>query len=105
MVYLISLNGVNILTPQPVVWYTINMDNLESFENWLNEKTTFTNRTKSNIKSRVKRANLILPFENSDVYIFHLANAMKEKGLSVSVRSQIKKSVMLYVEFLNEGEK
>lgn len=78
------------------------MEKIELFENWLNKNTQFTSRTKSNIKSRVKRANSILAFENSDVYLFHLVNEMKKKELSISVRSQIKKSVTLYMTFLNE---
>ncbi len=77
------------------------MDSFDSFEIWLDQNTDFTTRTKSNIKSRIRRADQILPFQQTDVYVFHLSNEMKKKNLSVSVRSQIKKSISLYLEFLN----
>lgn len=85
--------------------YSKRMDDFELFNIWLTKNTSFACRTKSNIKSRIKRANLILPFEQSETYIFLLSNEMKKKGISASVRSQIKKSVTLYMQFLNEAIK
>ena len=76
------------------------MIDLVNFKIWLNENTTYSDATISNIVSRVKRANNILHWFNDPIYQFRLEQEEKYQSLSVSVRSQLKKAVRLYFEFV-----
>lgn len=71
-----------------------------SFREWLKQNTTYSDAVIGDMVSRVKRANKILPFYNEEVYQFYLEHTEEYKALSVSVRSQIKKAVKLYIIFL-----
>lgn len=75
------------------------------FCQWLREHTQYQSRVQSDIASRVKRANSILPLpDRSDsYYIYQLQHNEEYKALSTSVRSQIKKAVTLYFEYLDEN--
>ena len=75
------------------------MIELESFKTWLENNTSYTSRVIGNIVSRFKRADSILPWFDDEVYQFRLEQEECYKALSVSVRSQIKKSVKLYFLF------
>ena len=69
------------------------------FKSWLFTTSEYSNATVSNIISRLKRADALLPWFNDEVYIFRLEQNKDYKQLSCSVRSQIKKAVKLYFEF------
>jgi DNA (cytosine-5)-methyltransferase 1 len=74
----------------------------EGFRQWLISNKEYSRETISNIVSRVKRANSILPWYNEVVYQFMLEREQKYQGLSCSVRSQIKKAVKLYFDFVED---
>ncbi|MEY8257490.1 hypothetical protein AAK706_07130 [Erysipelotrichaceae bacterium 66-17] len=74
------------------------------FKKWLVETCTYTEASIKDIISRLRRANNILEFKKEDVYLFRLERCDEFKKLSVSVKSQIRKSVKLYFEYLNELE-
>lgn len=73
------------------------------FSLWLQANTNYQPRVQSDIVSRVKRADGILPLpESSDMYyLFQLQQNDQYKSLSTSVRSQIKKAITIYFEYLN----
>lgn len=71
------------------------------FKNWLQNNTSFSSNVISDTCSRIQRANRILPFENEDVYIFKLEHSPEYLGLTISVRSQLKRAVHLYRDFLS----
>lgn len=73
--------------------------NFEIFRDWLYKNKRYCKETVSNIISRFKRANRILPWSNEIIYQFMLERQDSYKLLTSSVRSQIKKSVKLYFEF------
>lgn len=75
------------------------MINLIQFKEWLCEHTTYSKPVVSDIASRVKRANSILPLDNDEMYQYKLEHLYEYQCLSVSVRSQIKKAVKLYKEY------
>lgn len=78
--------------------------NCVEFKNWIKETQTYTDASIKDIISRLRRANNILGFQNEDVYLFRLEQCSEFQILSVSVKSQIRKSVKLYFQFLNEME-
>lgn len=75
----------------------------DEFCKWLQENTTYQTKARSDVVSRLKRANGIIPLpETSDMYyIFCLQQDDNYKLLSSSVRSQIKKAVVMYFEYLD----
>lgn len=77
------------------------MNELSNFKLWLTENTEYCDKTISNIASRFKRANNILPWHNKEIYQFQLEQEDEFKKLSCTIRSQIKQSVKLYSEFIN----
>ena len=82
------------------------MNKFDEFKNWIEENTTYTKRTKSNIVSRLKRADIILPISEDSMYIFKLSQEPKFLSLTVSVKSQIRRAAKLYFQFIgNEEEK
>ena len=78
------------------------MVNVEMFKAWLKSNTTYSEAVISDTISRVKRADKILEWNDEETYFFYLEQQEQYKGLSVSGRSQIKKSVMLYRSFRTE---
>lgn len=69
------------------------------FKKWLISNTTYSNRVVSNIISRLNRADRIHPVRAEEIYLFELEHIEAFKKLSVSVRSQLRKAVKLYIEF------
>lgn len=78
------------------------MIDIEMFKAWLKSNTTYSEAVISDTISRVKRADKILEWSDEETYFFYLEQKEQYKELSVSVRSQIKKSVMLYHSFRME---
>lgn len=72
-----------------------------TFKTWLESNTTYSDAVISDTISRLKRADSILKLSEEEVYIFHLERKSEFKELSVSVKSQIKKAVKLYLCFRN----
>lgn len=75
------------------------MKDEKEFRMWLAENYTYSAAVIGDIVSRFKRANRILSFNGDEAYQFYLEQKVEYKALSVSVRSQIKKSVSLYQEY------
>ena len=73
------------------------MIDLANFRLWLLDTTQYSERTVSNIVSRFKRADGFVPWHNEPIYQFELEQNDLFKGLSSTVRSQIKKAVRLLV--------
>ena len=72
------------------------MVNIEPFKDWLQENTKYTAAVIRDTGSRIKRADSILEWSDDEVYLFYLERTEVYKGLSQTVRSQIKKAVKLY---------
>ena len=75
------------------------MINTKDFKIWLTQNTTYSERVICDIVSRMKRADNILNWYNEEVYLFYLEHTPNYKELSPSVRSQLKKAVILYNSF------
>lgn len=69
-----------------------------SFHEWLENNTSYSSAVISDTISRLKRADNILPYTGNETYLFYLEQQTGFKELSVSVRSQIRKAVRLYMQ-------
>ena len=78
--------------------------NCIEFKKWLQKKNKYTEATIKDIISRVRRANNILVFRNEDIYLFRLEQCEEFKKVSVSVKSQIRRAIRLYFQYLEEME-
>lgn len=78
--------------------------NLDGFKTWLINNKDFSSATISDTVSRMKRANRILPWFNDIVYQFRLEQEPAYQVLSSSVRSQLKRAVTLYFEFIEQDD-
>ena len=76
----------------------------EEFKQWLMQKNKYTDASIKDILSRLRRANNILTFQNDDIYLFKLNQCEEFQKISVFVKSQIRRSVRLYFQYLNEME-
>lgn len=76
----------------------------EEFKKWLMQKNKYTDASIKDILSRLRRANNILTFQNDDIYLFKLNQCEEFQKSSVFVKSQIRRSVRLYFQYLNEME-
>lgn len=75
------------------------------FIEWLINTQKYSERSASDILSRVKRASKICDFENTpnNLYIYSLQQSNEYNCLSTSVRSQIKKALLLYNKYLQNS--
>ena len=76
------------------------MIELNGFKSWLAVSSRYSKATISNIISRLKRADTLLPWFDDDVYLFCLEKTESYQQLSPSVKSQVKRAVKLYFEYL-----
>ncbi len=76
----------------------------DGFKKWLISKNKYTDATIKDMVSRLRRANNILIFENEDIYLFKLNKCVEFQKVSVTVKSQIRRSVRLYFQYLGETE-
>lgn len=67
-----------------------------SFKEWLKDNTEYSDAVIGDTVSRMKRADSILEWNDTDTYLFYLEKEQKFEILSVSVRSQMRKAVKLY---------
>src|SRR5699024_5252985 len=77
---------------------------LEGYREWLINNQNYSSKTISNTVSRMRRANKIMEWFNNPVYLFELEQRSEFKELSCSVRSQIKRAVKLYFEFISSNK-
>ena len=80
------------------------MNDLSNFKLWLTENRNYSNKVISNTASRFKRADGMLAWFNDAMYQYQLEQVSEYQALSTTVRSQIKKAVKLYYEFINAQE-
>lgn len=76
----------------------------EIFRNWLIDNKRINKKVAGDILSRANRASKIINLDdvNSTAHLISdLISNIKFQSLTVSVRSQIKRSVILYREFKN----
>mgnify|MGYP006945592927 CR=1 FL=1 len=78
--------------------------NYNEFKEWLFQKNKYTDASIKDIISRLRRANNILNFQKEDIYLFRLNKCEEFQKASVSVKSQIRRSVRLYFQYLEETE-
>ena len=78
--------------------------NFDEFRKWLREKNKYTDASIKYIISRLRRANNILIFRNEDIYIFRLEQCEDFQKASVSVKSQMRRAIRLYFQYLEEME-
>ena len=72
------------------------MVQVDSFKEWLKNNTEYSDAVIGDTASRMKRADSILEWNDTDTYLFYLEKEQKFEILSVSVRSQMRKAVKLY---------
>lgn len=80
------------------------MDSFDRFREWLDDNTDYTKATKSNIVSRFKRANNICPIINEPVYLFNLSQESEFQNLTVSVKSQVRRAIKIYLKFIESEQ-
>lgn len=78
--------------------------NFDEFRKWLREKNKYTDASIKDIISRLRRANNILIFRYEDIYIFRLEQCEDFQKASVSVKSQMRRAIRLYFQYLEEME-
>ncbi|WP_278568218.1 hypothetical protein [Amedibacillus dolichus] len=72
------------------------------FKKWLTDNTTYSSAVITDIVSRMKRADSMMTWEPTTIYLFKLEQSVAFKRLSVSVKSQIRKSVKFYTQFIKD---
>jgi len=76
------------------------MIDFSNFKLWLIENEIYSSRTVGNIVCRLKRADSILNWNNEPTYQFLLEKEKDFASLSPAVKSQIRKAVKLYFDFV-----
>lgn len=74
------------------------------FRCWIETNYSYTDRTVSNIVSRLKRANSYVEIKNDPIYLFYLSQNKEFDTCSVSVKSQMRRAINLYFEYIKEME-
>ena len=77
----------------------------DAFTEWLEKEKKLSNRSASDAKSRLGRANDILKLEDPSDPEFYLVALEKTKGfeaLSKTVKSQLRRAVRLYAEYVSD---
>ncbi|WP_436802037.1 DNA cytosine methyltransferase [Streptococcus dysgalactiae] len=80
------------------------MIDLKNFRIWILDNKKYSIKTVGNIVSRFKRANSILPWDNTEMYLYNLERNVEFQKLTASVKSQLKQSVELYIAFINHNQ-
>lgn len=76
------------------------MIDVVSFKEWLSENTEYSDAVIRDLASRMKRADSIVTWEPTTIYLFKLEQSDLFKKMSVSVKSQIRKAVKCYSQFV-----
>lgn len=101
-----AINGIcsNVIEPFLCISGGDSMNDLSNFKLWLTENKNYSNKVISNTVSRFKRAAGMLSWFNDAMYQYQLEQVDEYQSLSTTVRSQIKKAVKLYSDFINAQE-
>ena len=75
---------------------------ITQFSQWLLENSKYGEAARRDVVSRLRRADKLvsLPARPDMNYLYDLQQHSEYKVLSVSVRSQIKKAILLYFDYL-----
>lgn len=73
------------------------------FKKWLSSNTSYSAAVISDLASRMKRADKLVTWEPTTVYLFKLEQNEGFKKLSVSVKSQLRRAVKYYVQFIKDS--
>lgn len=76
-----------------------------NFKMWLCNNTDYHHKSILNIVSRFRRANSILKWFNDPLYLYQLEQTNTFKNLSSTIKSQLKKAVLLYIKFSQDNRK
>lgn len=85
--------------PSPIAY------NREQFKTWLEENTQYSPRTISDVLSRISRCLSIYQPEGTpdEMYLYHLDRCSSFSSLSTNVKSQLRRAMKLYIEFLENS--
>lgn len=72
------------------------------FKDWLSENTEYSSAVISDMASRMKRADSIVTWEPTTIYLYKLEQSDSFQKLSVSVKSQMRRAVKCYVQFVKD---
>lgn len=73
------------------------------FENWLKQNKGLSHKVSHDVISRLKRVQYFLATDTIDLTDLDLLeNCPSFKNLSLTVKSQLRRSVRLYCEYLNK---
>lgn len=75
------------------------MINKQSFREWLENNTDYSKRVINDQISRMSRADAIYEWSEQETYLFYLEKEPAFVELSVSVKSQLRKSAKLYMKY------
>lgn len=78
------------------------MIDTKGFKEWLKKNTNYSDAVISDIASRMNRADGMLEWEPTTTYLYKLEQTREFLKLSVSVKSQVRRAVRCYVEFIKE---
>ena len=79
------------------------LNDRQAFSEWLRATKGYSDRSISDVFSRINRANLILPNHNMDHYFIpDLDRNAQFNELETSVRSQIRKAIRLKLAYLEQ---
>lgn len=70
------------------------------FRSWLITNKSYSDKVISDIVSRMRRSDSILPWSDDEFYQIRLERNEAYAALSVSVRSQCKRAVKLYSDYV-----
>jgi hypothetical protein len=70
------------------------------FKDWLKNNTAYSDAVVSDIVSRMNRADNMLEWEPTTTYLYKLEQTDAFQKMSVSVKSQVRRAVKYYVEFI-----
>ena len=75
------------------------------FRTWLVTNKPYSDKVISDIVSRMRRSDSILPWSDDEFYQIRLERNEAYAALSISVRSQCKRAVKLYSDYVNSANK
>ena len=75
----------------------------KEFHDWLKHNTNYCERVITDNVSRMKRADSIYKWSGEDTYLYYLEKEKFFTELTVSVRSQVRKAVKLYMAYQEDS--
>jgi len=81
------------------------MENDSEFKEWLVNRKSLSRKVANDNVSRINRLMRLIPVSSDESIVdvrYHLEKTKEYASLSASVRSQLKRSAVLYLEWRNE---